>query len=160
MRRTASAWENPHCLCKLYFSHLKALSHSRSVWQKQGGMISSKLHLLLPPLTVHLKYWYVLLVISTCTRSGGGKGCNFSPYSIFFRCLCQQRVLSEPFICAAFQRICQLLFSFLFLVQTKQASALHQSLTDEFRTLSLPGWRHLPIYFIWLNRRYYRERWV
>lgn len=56
MRRTASAWENPHCLCKLYFSHLKALSHSRSVWQKEGGMISSKLHLLLPPLTVHLKY--------------------------------------------------------------------------------------------------------
>lgn len=74
MRRTASAWENPHCLCKRYFSHLKALSHSHSVWQKEGGMISSKLHLLLPPSTVHLKYWYVLLVISTCTRSGGGKG--------------------------------------------------------------------------------------
>lgn len=139
MRRTASTWENPHCLCKLYFSHLKALSHSHSVWQKGGGIDLFKTTFIVASFDSAFKILICFACDVNMHAQWGEKGCNFSPYNIFFRCLCQQHVLSEPFLCAAFQRICQLLFSFLFLVQTKQASALHQSLTDEFRTLSLPG---------------------
>lgn len=88
MRRTASAWENPHCLCKLYFSHLKALSHSHSVWQKEGEIDLFKTTFIVASFDSAFKILICFAHDINMHTQWGEKGCNFSPYNIFFRCLC------------------------------------------------------------------------